>query len=256
MDYNGFLTKIRQIKETGYVATHRPGDTGVGKTLEDLLGIEENNIDGPDFEIYELKSARKQSSSMLTLFTKVPQPMGANTMLLSSFGYPERKKPKSKSTAQEPLAPRVIVAQQEFPRAPSDNELHVTVEFGRENSVGLQLGMQSNKLVVENSKGIPAYYEQEYLKEAFEKKYGHKMIYVLAENRKSRTRPEEFWYTGARLLSGFSFAGFLSLVRERVIKLDLRIGHYPDGRTHDHGTGFRVLPKELPRCFASVERIL
>ena len=74
MNYNEFLKRIREIKEMGYVRSHRKGDTGIGKTLEDLLGITENNIAGPDFSIYELKSGRKDSSSMLTFFTKTPSP--------------------------------------------------------------------------------------------------------------------------------------------------------------------------------------
>jgi hypothetical protein len=58
------------------------------------LGISENNIAGPDFEIYELKSGRKNSSSMLTLFTKAPLPKSANKKLLEVFGYKQRKVPK------------------------------------------------------------------------------------------------------------------------------------------------------------------
>ncbi len=81
LKYEEFLTRLKTIKNNGYVKTHRTGDTGIGKTLEDLLGIVENNIAGPDFDVYELKSARKLTSSMLTLFTKAPQPKGANTLL-------------------------------------------------------------------------------------------------------------------------------------------------------------------------------
>lgn len=77
MNYNEFLKRITEIKEMNYVRSHRKGDTGIGKTIEDLLGITENNIAGPDFSIYELKSGRKDSSSMLTLFTKTPMPKGA-----------------------------------------------------------------------------------------------------------------------------------------------------------------------------------
>ena len=72
----------------GFIKTHRSGNTGIGKTLEDELGIEENNFPGPDGDITELKSARKNSSSMLTLFTKSPEPHGINSELLKSFGYP------------------------------------------------------------------------------------------------------------------------------------------------------------------------
>ena len=59
MNYSEFLAKITKIKSMGYVPSHRKGPTGIGKTLEDLLGITENNIPGPDFSNYELKSGRK-----------------------------------------------------------------------------------------------------------------------------------------------------------------------------------------------------
>jgi len=63
------------------VRTHRSGNTGIGKTLEDLLGIEENNIPGPDGAMIELKSSRKSATSMMSLFTKSPLPKSANTEL-------------------------------------------------------------------------------------------------------------------------------------------------------------------------------
>ncbi len=64
----------------GWIKTHRSGNTGIGKTLEDLLGITENNIQGPDFGSYELKSGRINSNSMLTLMTKSPEPRGINSV--------------------------------------------------------------------------------------------------------------------------------------------------------------------------------
>ena len=76
-----FIARFKQIKNMGWVKTHRNGQTGIGKTLEDLLEIEENNIQGPDFGEYELKSARKNSNSMLTLITKSPDTKSANTKL-------------------------------------------------------------------------------------------------------------------------------------------------------------------------------
>jgi hypothetical protein len=93
MELTDFLLKIQEIKKRGFEPTHRKGPTGIGKTLEDLLGITENNIAGPDFSIYELKTGRKDSSSMLTLFTKAPEPKGANNRLLEKCGYAQRKIP-------------------------------------------------------------------------------------------------------------------------------------------------------------------
>ena len=80
-----FIREYTKICDMGWVRTHRLGPTGIGKTLEDLLGIVENNIDGPDFGDYELKSCRLNSTSMLTIFTKTPQPQGAANTLRMTF---------------------------------------------------------------------------------------------------------------------------------------------------------------------------
>lgn len=70
--FDEFVQRLREIRDIGFVETHRAGNTGIGKTLEDLLDIQENNIPGPDVVDTELKSLRRDSSSMLTLFTKEP----------------------------------------------------------------------------------------------------------------------------------------------------------------------------------------
>ena len=82
-----FIEEFQKIKAMGWIRTHRSGNTGIGKTLEDLLGIEENNYQEPDFGEYELKASRSNSNSMLTLFTKSPLPKGANTRLRLMYGY-------------------------------------------------------------------------------------------------------------------------------------------------------------------------
>ena len=56
-----FIREYRKIVAMGWIRTHRAGPTGIGKTLEDLLGIPENNYDEPDFGEYELKSCRIES---------------------------------------------------------------------------------------------------------------------------------------------------------------------------------------------------
>ena len=254
MNYSEFLNKIKEIKEMGYVKSHRKGDTGIGKTLEDLFGIAENNIAGPDFSIYELKSGRKDSSSMLTLFTKTPMPKGAIKKLLEVFGYKQREKTQDISQKKPTGYLGVKIEEGEEETGIREKELHVTVDAIRENSVGLILKIVDSRIHIANDKKVEAYYEESFLREAFENKYA-KLIYVLA-SRKKEDNIEYLWFDEAYLLKGFSFKRFSELVEKGIIKLDLRVGHYPDGRTHDHGTGFRVLPKDLPQCFRKIEKIL
>lgn len=253
MNYDEFLKRIKEIREMGYVESHRKGDTGIGKTLEDLLGITENNIAGPDFSVYELKSGRKDSSSMLTLFTKTPMPKGAIKRLLDVFGYKQRK--SSRDPWQQKLIPCVgVKGKAEEPVGIREKELHVTVDSLRENSVGLILTVANDRIYISNRKNVEAYYEENTLKMAFENKYA-RLVYVLA-SRKKEDNTEYLWFDEAYLLEGFSYKRFSELVKKGIIKLDLRIGHYPDGSPHDHGTGFRVLPKFLPQCFGRIEKIL
>ena len=69
MTVKEFSIRFKEIKELGVVPTKREGPTGVGYTLETLLGISENNDAHPDIEGAELKAHRTNGNSMITLFT-------------------------------------------------------------------------------------------------------------------------------------------------------------------------------------------
>ncbi len=70
MNLAEFITKFEEIKAMGWVKSKRRGSTGIGYTLEELLGIPENNISAPDLGYIELKSHRINSS--LALRATVP----------------------------------------------------------------------------------------------------------------------------------------------------------------------------------------
>ena len=232
--YYSILKKLKEIKKMGYVKTHRVGNTGIGKTLEDLLGIKENNIPGPNARMIELKSARKNVSSMLTLFTKSPLPPKANSVLLERFGY-ESKRGNNKKELH------TTVSAKEFNTLKGKSGFKIVIEKDRINLV-----TAANKVV--------GYWSKETLKNSFERKMP-KLLYVKADSRGSGP-DEEFWFNEAWLLSGFDFKNFVRLLRKGTILVDIRIGQYPDGRVHDHGTGFRVLPVKLDLCFEHREKIL
>ncbi len=173
------------------------------------------------------------------------------------FGY----KYKKKIEALEKLASKVELSTVvSLPDSSSiqirEKELHVTVDSLKPNSVGLKLGLRGNTLFIANDMNANIYYEEDYLKKSFENKWKHKLVYVMAENRRVQGQLEEFWYNEAYLLDGFDFGSFSSLVNKGVIMVDIRIGHYPDGRLHDHGTAFRVFRKNLPECFKHIKPLL
>lgn len=228
------ISRLVEIKKNGWVKTHRIGNTGIGKTLEDISGIKENNVAGPDSEEFELKSARKGSKSMTTLFTKSPLPKGVNSVILKKFGYP----------------------------APGNKEkiLHTTIRPDSFNTLkgkpGFKIGIENKRVdIISQTKGSVGYWDEKILKERFEAKFPS-LLYVKAECR-GKGKDEEFLFNEAWTLSGgFDFKNFKGLLKQGVILTDIRIGQYPDGRPHDHGTGFRIFPDRFELCFINRKRIL
>lgn len=233
-DFNELVKRLEEIRQMEYIKTHRSGPTGIGKTLEDLLGITENNVPGPNAAMLELKSARKGSGSMITLITKAPLPHGANSLLLQKFGYsaPPHNRKKLEITMKKP-------------------PLWTPIKGKRT----LKININDKIELVSTGGETFGFWTKEVLKEAFEKKYPHGLVYVKADNR-GKGKNEEFWFNEAWLLKGFNFEGIKGLIRNGIIRIDIRIGRYPDGRPHDHGTGFRIFEDRLDICFEERKNLL
>ena len=61
--------QLQDLKNRGFIVSLRGNNTGIGYTLETLLGVRENNLRGPDIGAIELKSHRRGVSNRITLFT-------------------------------------------------------------------------------------------------------------------------------------------------------------------------------------------
>jgi len=67
MDITQLKDKLSEIKQMEYVVSQRKGNTGIGYTLETLLGLKENNLKTPDFDRTEIPE--KGGSNRVTMFT-------------------------------------------------------------------------------------------------------------------------------------------------------------------------------------------
>ena len=236
--FNELVDRLHEISNQ-WILSNRVHDTGIGKTLEDLLGIEENNFPGPNGEKVELKSIRKSSSSMISLFTKTPSPPISIKRLLEDYGYPSEKDP-------------------------SKNNLHVDLYGNRYTEIrgvpSLTLEVTSDRInIVNMDKEFYGGWDYAVLRASFDAKL-HRVLLVKADNRYNNGM-EEFNYNEAWVLTGFSFERFVKLIESGIVKVELRIGVYPvghkqAGQPHDHGTGFRVLERNLQDCFAYRDRIM
>jgi MvaI/BcnI restriction endonuclease family len=69
------IDKFREIAAAGWIANARHGNAGgIGNTLEDLLGIEENNLPIPNAAEWEPKTQALHTTSLTTLFHVEPSP--------------------------------------------------------------------------------------------------------------------------------------------------------------------------------------
>lgn len=233
MDLKTLKKKLRQIKKMGFIKTHRRGDTGIGKTLEDLLGIKENNIPLPDIgEVAELKSYRKNAKSMMTLFTLEPLPKGGDRdrLLLDNFGYSKRDNQRPK-------------------------ELHSTLSCKRYNNQNLRLSVEKDKIRVKGKgKRLNIFWDMESLRNKFNEKLPA-LVYVLADT-KIVDGVEYFHFNEAYLLEDFDFELFKKRVKADDIVVDFRMYYRPNGSVRNHGTGFRVKINKLDDCFSKKTRLI
>ena len=234
---NDFIREYKIITGMGWIKTHRSGSTGIGKTIEDLLGIQENNLGEPDFGDYELKSSRTSSNSMLTIFTKSPQPAKSNTYLRLKYGYTSINYNNIEKVLHSTLcASRFTTI--------------TNTEFS------LRINCSIDRISIESNLGIePIFWEREALRATFNKKYKNKFIHVRANSRGTGI-DEEFQYLEAYEVSGFDYDSFVKLLEDGKIYIDLRIGQYPNGKTHDHGTAFRIREQDQYLLFKNRRKIV
>lgn len=233
MNLKTLKNKLKGIKQMGFVKTHRTGDTGIGKTLEDLLGIQENNIPLHDIsDVAELKAYRKDTTSMLTLFTLEPLPKGGDRdrLLLDNFGYSKRDNQRSK-------------------------ELHSTLLCKRYNNQGLKLSVEKDKIRVQGrGRRLNIYWDMENVEKKFHDKLPA-LVYVLAD-RKIINNKEYFHFNQAYLLTNFDFELFKKMVKKDEIVVDFRMYYRPDGSVRNHGTGFRVKINKLYHAFRDKKELI
>jgi hypothetical protein len=85
------IERLREIAARGWIPNARHGNQGgIGNTLEDLLGIKENNLPIPNAAEWELKTQRFGTDSLTTLFHMEPSPTAmqiVSRVLLPCYGW-------------------------------------------------------------------------------------------------------------------------------------------------------------------------
>ena len=229
------------IKSKGFIVSHRGHNTGIGKTFEDLIGIVENNNLLVDYQDkLELKSSRELSNSMVTLFTKSPSsPPNANTFLRTHFGHPD-------PTSNNMMTLHTTISGKDFNTF--FNKFGFKLHIDRKQNKIFILVKDLSTNIIQN---VSIYYEFDELRNIVSQKC--KYIAFISAKTKTVNGNEAFHFDDAIILSGMDFEQFIDFVEKGLIYYDIRMGVYKSGanrgKSHDHGSGFRIKKNDIPVVF-------
>ena len=253
------IGRLCKIKNLGWIETQRKGnDGGVGNTLEDLLGIEENNLPLPNAGEWEIKVQRAGTTSLTTLFHMEPSPRGMKLVpqvLLPSYGWPHSKA-GSKYPEGEMSFRQTLTAGARTNRG---------FTFVIDRTVGrIEISFDPNCVdidshgewisSVEARKGLAELQPQPYwgFEDLFHKAGTklNKTLYVIAETKREGGS-EYFSYSTFLMLEDFRWESFLDAIEQGDVLVDF------DARTgHNHGTKFRLRQHRYPDLYGTVQEIV
>lgn len=251
------IEQLQAIRGQGWIKSARPGNQGsVGNTLEDLLGIIENNLPIPNAAEWELKCQRDDAGSLTTLFHMEPSPRALKfvpAILLPKYGW-RHQEAGSKYKRTEMSFRQTIDA-----RSRSDRGFCVVVNR-RERKICISFDAPSvdtrHTAWLEDVKhrvGLTELNPQPYwgFDDIFHKAASklHNCFFIRASTKKE-SGVEYFWYKDIMMLKGVSEECFITSLEAGLIKVDF------DARTgHNHGTKFRFLQNRLPELYSERIRI-
>ncbi len=251
------IDEFKKIKNKGWIKNARPGNAGgVGNTLEDLLGIEENNLPIPNAAEWELKSQRGNTSSLTTLFHMEPSPRALKfvpQIFLLKYGWAHQE------------------ASSKYP----DNEMSFRQTIGGQNrsdrGFRVVVDRPQKKVLISFDALAVADRHTEWLKTVKKRiglgeldpqpywgfddllhKAGTKLLncFYLQAQVKRINKEEYFHYNKILMLKKLTIEKFIGAIEENDILVDF------DARTgHNHGTKFRLRQNKLPDLYEEVKEI-
>ena len=251
------ISKLKEIRRQGWIKSSRITSHGnVGNTLEDLLGIEENNLPIPNASEWELKCQRAGTTSLTTLLHCEPSPKAikfVSKILLPEYGW------KHKSAGGKYPRTEMSFRQTISCLGYSDRGFCVKIDKRQKKII---ISFNSKKVNKRHSVWLKSVKKRIGLKELDPQPYWgfddifHKVgaklnncFYIEAEVRK-KNKKEFFKYNKIYQLTDLSLNPFLNCLEKGFLLIDF------DARTgHNHGTKFRFRKNQLPALYKNIKEI-
>jgi len=251
------IAALQEIREQGWIENKRHGNHGgVGNTIEDLLGIEENNLPIPNAAEWELKCQRSNTSSLTTLMHMEPSPRTLSlvpALLLPKYGWEHQqagiKYPKSEMSFRATI------------NALSRTDRGFGIMVNREER-RIEVSFDSKAVNVRHLKWLEEVKKRVGLEELNPQPYWgfddlfhkagtklHNCFYIRADVSRIDGK-EHYHYREIFMLRGFSQEKFITTIEAGNLLVDF------DARTgHNHGTKFRLVQDCMPEIYDTVEQL-
>ena len=247
------IKALIEIRNRGWIPTGRKNnDGGIGNTLEDLLGIEENNLPIPNATEWELKAQKKDTTSLITLFHVEPSPRAYKfvpSILLPEFGWSHQEAGQKYSNDEKSFRQTINAlgfSNRGFTVRVDRNERKVLIDFDSSKIVGTDhpewIQSVSHKILEPKPYwGFDDLYHKAGTKL-------HNCFFVWAESKRINGILH-FHYQGIYMLKRFDLNKFIDAIESGNVYIDF------DARTgHNHGTKFRLRREALINLYAEVKK--
>lgn len=254
------ILTLQSICARGWIPNARHGNAGgIGNTLEDILGIVENNLPIPNAAEWELKCQRAHTTSLTTLFHMEPSPRALRfvpAVFLTKYGWAH------KMAGGHYGASEMSFRQTIHGLSRSDRGFGVVIDaVARKVLVSFDpsfvtprhsewLDSVSQRVGTLGELNPQPYWGFDDLYAKARTKLTN-CFYVRAEVRHEETGTESYSYCDVLMCEGFSLEKFLLALQKGYLLVDF------DARSgHNHGTKFRVRQDKLPELYSTVTRIV
>ncbi len=241
----------------GWIINGRFGNHGgIGNTLEDYLGIEENNLPIPNAAEWELKTQRLSTTSLTTLFHMEPSPTAIKfvpQIFLPNYGWPHQEAGKKYSADERSFRQTISGL------GPTSRGFGVVVDRVEQK---VKITFEHSLISTEHAawtnenKHVPhlALDPQPYWGfDDLRNKAGTKLLncFYVQANVKKLDGIEYYHYRRVTKLSKFNFDNFLNQIEQGNVLIDF------DARTgHNHGTKFRLRQHHFADLYENVEVVV
>lgn len=233
--------KLDKIKNLGWTECENKNKSVTGKTLENLLEINPDNFEIPDYNTVEIKSKVSKRENYIDLFCATPDSYVLETKrLYDKYGYLDSNNYKILN----------FVLYGEFLK-PINNEYSARLRIDYKNKkVIMEVYNKDNELIDNLSS---------WSFELLEEKLSRKLNYVcfVEGDKKFSHNTLYVRYDKYKFYKLKKFSDFIQLLKRGQIRISFTLGVYKSGiksgKMHDHGTQFSIRKENLKLLFDEIK---